>query len=383
MRKLHWIGLLILLSGVGSVNAQTPERFSLSGPKVAVFNIAGEMRVEAGSGSAVIVEVLRGGDDADQLAVRTSDMADWRALRIIYPSNRIVYPRLGRFNRSNFDVNDDGTFGGRAMRATLTEEGFNVPSGFRMNGDQVRVTGSGSGLEAYADVRVLVPAGVTVALQLGVGKVNVSNVDGHVRVEARSGSVSATGVQGSLLIETGSGSVTASDVVGHTRILTGSGGISVGDVSKGTLEIDTGSGSIDGSLLKVIALDAATGSGGIQLRDVDAPELRLDTGSGSIRAEAVRARDLGVSTGSGSITLDLLSDVRNASINTGSGGVSVGIPPQLGAELIVDTGSGGIDSSIPLQVTLKKRSSLRGRIGDGNGRIQIDTGSGGVRLRGN
>ena len=94
-------------------------------------------------------------------------------------------------------------------------------------------------------------------------------------------------------------------------------------------------------------------------------------------------RDLAVSTGSGSITLGLLSDIRNASINTGSGSITLSVPKDLGAELTIDTGSGGIDTEIPLQITMKKRQSLRGRIGDGNGRIVIDTGSGGVRLRSN
>jgi lia operon protein LiaG len=86
-------------------------------------------------------------------------------------------------------------------------------------------------------------------------------------------------------------------------------------------------------------------------------------------------------TGSGSITLDLLSDVRNARVNTGSGSVTVSMPSDLGAELLVDSGSGGIDFDMPVKVIQKKRSSLRGTLGDGQGRFEIDTGSGGIHLR--
>lgn len=386
MRKISWTILVLgsLFNGTIAA-AQEAERFSLSGPRVAVFNLAGELRVEAGTGSAVVVEVTRRGEDADRLVIRSGDIAGWRALRVIYPSNRLVYPRLGRSSRSQFDVAADGTFGSRVLRAELGEDGFTFSNTLRLGGggEQVRVTGSGSGVEAYADLRVLVPAGQTVAVHLGVGRIQVANVNGHVRAEARSGEVIASGVQGSLLIHTGSGSVTAADVNGHLRIDTGSGSVDLQEVSNGTLIVDTGSGSIDGTQLTVRALDLETGSGGIRVNQIDAPELKVETGSGSIRADFVRARDLAVSTGSGSITLGLLTDVRNASLNTGSGSITLGVPRELGAELMVETGSGGIDIDIPLQVTMKKRSSLRGRIGDGNGRIQIDTGSGGVRLRAN
>ena len=363
--------------------AQQSQRFNLAGDRVAIFNLAGEVRVEGASGSDVVVEVLRQGDDADRLAVRTSDYSGWRTLRVDYPDDHIVYPRLGRFSKTEFDVGDDGMFGGRALRATLGEDGFTLPSSFRigLGRSRVRVSGSGSGLKAFADMRVLVPRGRTIALQLGVGRVDVVNVDGHVRVDARSGSVNATEVNGSLLIDTGSGGVTVAGARGHVRIDTGSGSVRADDISGGTLMIDTGSGGVDAAALDVSALDIDTGSGSIRVDQASAPELRLETGSGGIRAQRMHARDVELDTGSGSIVLELLSDVRSARLDTGSGGVTLIVPQELGAELVVDTGSGGINVDAPVQVTQKRRSHLRGRIGDGQGMIAIDTGSGGVNLR--
>ena len=366
-----------------TVQGQEVERFSLSGNKVAVFNLAGEVRVEAGTGSAVVVEVMRGGSDADRLAIRTGDVEDWRSLRVVYPSDQIVYQPLGRFSRSNFRVDRDGTFGGRILHARLDDSGFDLSASLRLGGDDVRVSGRGSGLEAWADLRVLVPAGHTVAVQLGVGKVHINNVNGHVRVDARSGSVDANMVDGSLLVLTGSGRVDVSNARGHVRIDTGSGGVQADHIAGGTLFIDTGSGSIEANSIETRAASMGTGSGGIRVDRITAPELKLDTGSGSIQARAVNAQTLSLDTGSGSILLDLLSDVRNARIDTGSGSVTLGVPAVLGAELEVDTGSGGIHSEVPLQVITQKRSHLRGRLGDGNGRIVIDTGTGGVRLRAN
>jgi hypothetical protein len=68
-------------------------------------------------------------------------------------------------------------------------------------------------------------------------------------------------------------------------------------------------------------------------------------------------------------------------IDTGSGGVRLGVPASLDAELAVETGSGGVDVQGEVAVLKRGRSSFLGRFGEGRGRIRIDTGSGGVRVR--
>ena len=77
------------------LSAQT-ERRTLSGDAVAIYNIAGRLRVESGSGSAVTVEITRGGRDARELRVEQGTIGDREALRVIYPSDRVVYPELER-----------------------------------------------------------------------------------------------------------------------------------------------------------------------------------------------------------------------------------------------------------------------------------------------
>jgi hypothetical protein len=46
----------------------------------------------------------------------------------------------------------------------------------------------------------------------------------------------------------------------------------------------------------------------------------------------------------------------------------------------VETGSGGIDTDFDVQVTRFERRHVVGRIGNGRGRIHIESGSGQVRL---
>lgn len=68
------------------------------------------------------------------------------------------------------------------------------------------------------------------------------------------------------------------------------------------------------------------------------------------------------------------------SIDTGSG--SVEAPAVSAPVVLVETRSGGIDLDFPREVDSVRRDRVRGRLGDANGRIRIDTGSGSVRLLG-
>lgn len=323
--------------------AQQAERHELRGDRVAVYNLAGEVRIVRGSGSAVTVGVTRGGEDAVRLRIETGLREGTASLRVVYPGDRIVYPELGRGSRSRLHVREDGTFGD--------------------GGRQVTVAGTGSGLRAHADLTIAVPAGRQVAVHHGAGQIAVTRVDADLLVDAAAGRVTAEGTRGFLNVDTGSGSVEVRDAEGDIRVDTGSGGVDLTGVRSRRLYVDTGSGRVTGTGIRSEEILVDTGSGGIRLSDVRATDIRLDTGSGGVE-------------------LDLASDVRSLQIDTGSGGVTLRAPAELGAELDIETGSGGIDFDLPVTVSRAGRRHLVGRIGDGSGHIRIETGSGGVRLLG-
>ena len=103
----------------------------------------------------------------------------------------------------------------------------------------------------------------------------------------------------------------------------------------------------------------------------------------SVHASEIDADDTVIDTGSGSVTLDL---VRMGSgrhvIDTGSGGVTVYLPRDASCEIIADTGSGGIELDIPnATLTKMSRDRVELSVGGGDGRLEIDTGSGSIKLR--
>jgi len=345
LRVARTAAMWALAAHASAVPAAAQEVQRLAGEDVAVYTLAGRVRVVSGSGAEVVVRVTRGGRDASQLRVETGQIDGRSTLRVVFPDDEIVYPAMGRGSNTQMSVRADGTFG----------------DGNGRGGRRVRIRGGGSGAEAWADLVVEVPAGRTVAAYLGVGEMEARGVSGDFRLDTGSGSITASDISGSLTVDTGSGSVTVGRIEGNLSVDTGSGRVEVTDVTGDAVVLDTGSGRVRAS-------------------SVASNRFAVDTGSGSVSLERISASDVRIDTGSGSVELELLTDVDQLDIDTGSGSVTVRAPDDLGGEVEIDTGSGGIDLDFPLEVTSVRRDRVQGRLGDGEGTIRIDTGSGSIRI---
>ena len=352
-RALSIVSLTLLMSV--PLAAQT-SRHVLKGDSVAIYNLVGELRVEAGTGSDVVVELQRGGADAAKLDVQSGPLRGRETLRVIYPDDVIVMPDWGHGWNTTLRVRDDGTFG--------EEHGRHERGSWYREGREVRITGrSRDGLEAYANLRVSVPAGKNVALYLGVGKAFVSNVDGTIRVNVASADVSADRTKGALRVETGSGNVDVRTAGGDVSLSTGSGDVTASDVDGSRLYLETGSGNV-------------TLNGG------KAATVHIETGSGDVEATATSGADLSFETGSGNVNVALVTTFQSLRVETGSGDVTLKVPPALGAEVDIDTGSGDIDlGGLTLQVRRLAHDHVTGTLGDGKGRLSVETGSGDVHLQ--
>jgi lia operon protein LiaG len=333
----------VSVSFTSAAFAQTEQR-SIKGATVAVYNLAGRVRAIAGAGDAVVVEITRSGSDAAKLKIETGLIGTRETLRIVYPSDRVIYPDLRR-SRTSIHVRADGTFGGS------TDDRY----------DRVDIRSDGPGLEAHADLVVHIPRGQKIELFLGVGRAEVVNVEGELLVDVASAEVDIAGVKGNLTLDTGSGRVSVRDVTGDVNIDSGSGGLTVDKVKGSSLRLDSG-------------------SGGVQASDIDVKDFNVDVGSGGLRVYRLTASDINVDTGSGGATLELLSVFEKLTVDTGSGGVTVRAPAALSAEVDVETGSGGFQTDFEITTRRVSRNHIEGRIGAGKAQIRIEAGSGTIRL---
>ena len=356
MQALPPLALALLVLAPSAAATQQVERYALEGDDIAIYNLAGSLTVEPGTG-ALSVELARGGADAARLRVERGELRGRETLRVVYPSHEIAYAGLEAGSSTTLKVRDDGTFGDGEGDHDHDDD----DDGDHLRGRTVRITHDRGDLRAHADMKVRVPAGHTVAFHLAVGRVAVTNVNGDIRVDSHAAPVTATGSRGRLAVDVGSGDVRVSGAEGELSVDTGSGAVEVTGFRGDELAIDTGSGQVSGTQLSARSIHVDTGSGDIELSAVTCPEVMLETGSGSIAT-------------------DVRGPVRDLSLETGSGDISVRAPASLAGEVEIETASGEIETDFPIQVTRHARDHMVGRIGNGAGRVAIETGSGDVRL---
>ncbi len=344
------LALTAALFTATALSAQQAERYSIPTDELAIYNLAGEVRLEPGSGD-ITVQVTRGGADAAKLKVFRGEVDGTETLRFVYPEARILYAGMSAGSSTQLRVRDDGTFGDNDDDDDRKGD----------KGKQVTIAGSGGGLAAHADLRIGVPMGRTLAVYLAVGKVSVTNINGDLSIDVASAPVTTSGTRGELNIDVGSGPVQVTKQTGELEVNTGSGAVTVSDIRGESVSIHTGSGEVSANNLRSNQLEIDTGSGNIEVTALTSPQVSLQTGSGSVNA-------------------DLSGEVWNVNVETGSGDVTLKVPPTLAAEVDIETSSGDIETDFEVAVTRHARDHMTGRIGEGGGKIDIETGSGGIKL---
>jgi hypothetical protein len=345
--------LACILLALAAVPATAQNEWTFEGDRLLVTNMIGEVTVKGHDGSRIIVRAAPQGDDSGMLdfQVKQGGHAEFHVVYPLGQSMSYSYPRGGgssEFRAENWIDESD-----------YLEDLYRDVSGR----DRIRIRDRGD-TEAWADLEVLVPRGVETRVAIVVGEIKASDVEASLDLDTWSGAIEARNIQGRTNLDTGSGSVVATGIRGDLNVDTGSGSVEVADVEGDDIVIDTGSGSV--------TVKGARGR-----------SLEVDTGSGSVKTSEIYADNSVIDTGSGSVTLDLmtLSGGRHV-IDTGSGGVTVNMPSDASVRIIADTGSGGIDLDVP-NAMLKRasRDHIELEIGGGSATLEIDTGSGGIKLR--
>lgn len=354
----HWsrsTPLILALVLLVATPGRAQQEWSFEGDQLLVTNLIGEVTVRGHDGSRISVRANPGGDDAELLDFQLKREGE-AEFHVIYPLERsrsYSYPRL-RGGRTRLRLE------GWRDESSFLEEIFSELSGR----DHIEIRGRGGDLEVWTDLEILVPRGVATRVKLAVGQIEAADVDADLDLDTHSGSVRAENIRGDTRIDTGSGSVIAARIRGALTADTGSGKVEVEDVEGDAVRIDTGSGSVrvDGARTRVLEVD--TGSGSVRTSDIDATSTTIDTGSGSVTLDLVRL-------GEGSHLID-----------TGSGGVTVVLPRDASVRIHAETGSGGIDLDVPeARIRKVSRDEIELEIGESEARLEIDTGSGGIKIR--
>ncbi len=370
--------LLTLAATLGLASgayADFDREFSIEGEHLLLGSLVGDIVVEGHSGSNFEVKVSVKGQDASEELI-AFEQSDGRSaeLLVMFPiedERDYVYPRMGR-GRTRIEVGRKNGSRDHWMERLFDRK------------HRVEVRGRGRGLEVWADITVRVPNGKDLTVQSGVGTITASNVQGNLELDIHSGTLTADDIKGDVLLDTGSGSVDFSAIEGNLTVDTGSGHVEGRGVKGNKILIDTGSGHVDVSDLEADDIDIDTGSGRVTLDTIECANLRIDTGSGGVDARELGSGRVEIDTGSGSVDLDFTRmGAGPYHVDTGSGSIHLSIPQEgVSASVNAETGSGGIDVRVDgIDMRKKRRDHVAFDIGSGETEIELDTGSGSIRIR--
>ncbi len=228
-------------------------------------------------------------------------------------------------------------------------------------GNLIRIGGSKrSGGNVSIDYTIVVPQDTQLRSTSGSGDVRVRGIQGPANLTCGSGDVTASEINGDVQVFCGSGDIKLSKIKGQARVTTGSGDITLHTI-RGETRLQTGSGALEISN-PGDALEANTGSGDITIKGASA-DVRLRTSSGEIDVEG--------NPGSSNYW----------DFHTGSGEVTLHVPSAASFRLYARSSSGDIDAAIPIVMEgTAGKHELRARLGDGKGRVEIQTSSGDISL---
>jgi DUF4097 and DUF4098 domain-containing protein YvlB len=217
----------------------------------------------------------------------------------------------------------------------------------RMNGVSIEYT-------------IELPRNAAVTATVASGGQTISDIQGPVKIDSASGSIEVSKVERSVQVNSASGSITAQDLSDDFRANSASGSVNVTNV-KGDVRIHAISGSVK----------------------ISAPGARVEaiTTSGSVEVGGA-GNDVNASSVSGRVSVQGNPSGNSYwNLKTTSGGVEVAVPPSANFHLSAQAVSGQINAGIPIVIEDQDKHSLRARVGNAGGRVEIHTISGGIRVQ--
>jgi hypothetical protein len=369
LRATALFALSILAFSSAVVHAEYEQSFTYSAESLKIVNLIGAIEVEGHDGDQFIVEVRVSGDDAEEGIIDfQSDEGSRAELVVGFPVDEVrkyVYPELGRNSRTTFNPGrgDHGIwdFFGRG---------------------KIEVRGSGSGMELWADLTILVPKGAELIVFNGVGALEAGNAEADMEFNTRSGSAYVHDITGELTVDTGSGHVEIEAIDGNLLVDTGSGHVEVTGLRGERVSIDTGSGHVNIRDAQVPEIKVDTGSGHVEMDRIVCEDLNVDTGSGHVEVDELAAYSATIDTGSGRVRIELVEmGAGDFEVDTGSGSITFLMPENASARVSAETNSGGVEVDVAgADISRQKRDHVRFEVGDGAADVRLDAGSGGIRI---
>ncbi len=231
----------------------------------------------------------------------------------------------------------------RAFSAEEAKKKAATYTPFIEENDQFVLVRLNEGPDSKVDAVFHIPAGTPLDIKNSSGKAEVAGISAPVKIHGSSGAIDLKKINGAI------------------EIASASGAVSIEDTDSSLVNVDSKSGEV--SLTRV--------GGAISIR----------TSSGSISMQEVHGRSVSAETASGSIEADFSKPiVGNVSLRAVSGTVVAEIADGSDCRVSLSALQGAVASTVDLEDMTQEGMTIRGRLGDGTGSLELSAVSGLVRL---
>lgn len=342
-----------------------------------------------------------------------------------------VYSRLGSITVAGSDVADCNVVARIVAQAASEEEaqelaeqveivGRTAGSTLKVRSQEPELSNNRSISVSYT---ITLPRRMNVRCESDFGSLDVSHIQGRLDGKSGNGAVKAQDIRGrtdlrtsfgaiecrdvtgpAITLNSGNGAITAARLRGPVAAETAFGAISCEDLADGDLKLKSGNGRISIANASFDVCDARSSFGAIAGNDLEGDSVKLNSGNGSVEIDNVRTKTLDLSSSYGSlratgVTASNLSatsgngGVRiacvpsapadlNATVRSSFGSVEFAAPSSFSGEVTLSTDFGTVRTALPVTVSGEiSRNKIAGRVGDGAGKIRIESGNGSVELK--
>ena len=229
-------------------------------------------------------------------------------------------------------------------------------------GDTIRIGKDFSHLRNISIAYTIqVPHDTEVDASVASGAQNIRDLRGPVKVHAAAGTIRVEKIDKDADLSTASGSVTASDVGSDVQVSSASGNVTVSNVKgdvrvkaiAGVIRVSHPGGRVEGN----------TANGEVEIQDATS-DVTAHAASGRVYVQGNPGAQ------------------GYWNLRTASGGVQISVPPSANFHLSAEAVSGEIRADIPIVIEEQGKHSLRARMGNGGGRVEVRTASGEIRISG-
>ena len=226
-----------------------------------------------------------------------------------------------------------------------------------------------------------------VNLDTSYGSVKCRNITGdNITVKSSSGSITAEIIKGSAQLTTSYGSITCTDMSdGDIKLKTSSGKIKLSNASFGDCDAHTSYGSIVSDELKGKSIKLHSGSGSINVTESSANTTNLSTSYGRITCRQITTNDITAKSGSGNLDIACSDSTPTeivADLVTSYGSIDFAVPQNFAGQVDLSTSYGSIRTDRPITISGEiSKKKLKGTIGEGNGKLHMQTNSGSINLQ--